>query len=59
MLNSARTWRASSVRNRCTAESTGRFGVMVWGLDSCSSYAYPAGGSVAPINTVIVPPTPK
>jgi hypothetical protein len=42
-----------------TAESTGPFGLMVWGLDTYSSYAYPAGGSVAPINTVVVPPTPK
>ena len=40
------------------ASSNGAFGVMVWGLDSASSYAYPAGGNVAPINTVIVPPTP-
>jgi hypothetical protein len=40
------------------ASSNGAFGVMVWGLDYCSSYAYPAGGNVAPINTVIVPPTP-
>lgn len=41
------------------ASSDGPFGLMVWGLDTYSSYAYPAGGSVAPINTVIVPPTPK
>jgi hypothetical protein len=41
-----------------TASSNGAFGVMVWGLDSASSYAYPAGGNVAPINSVIVPPTP-
>ena len=41
-----------------TASSAGAFGIMVWGLDSASSYAYPAGGNVAPINTVIVPPTP-
>ncbi len=41
------------------ADSEGQFGLMVWGLDTYSSYAYPAGGSVAPINTVIVPPTPK
>ncbi len=40
------------------AQSNGAFGVMVWGLDYCSSYAYPAGGNVAPINTVILPPTP-
>ncbi len=42
-----------------SASSDGRFGVMVWGLDNYSSYGYPAGGSVAPINTVIIPPTPK
>jgi hypothetical protein len=42
-----------------TATSDGPFGVVVWGLDSASSYGYPAGGNVAPINTVIVPPTPK
>jgi hypothetical protein len=41
-----------------TATSNGAFGVMVWGLDEYSSYAYPAGGNVAPINSVIVPPTP-
>ncbi len=40
------------------ANSTGPFGIMVWGLDDAASYAYPAGGNVAPINTVIVPPTP-
>jgi hypothetical protein len=42
-----------------SAESDGPFGLMVWGLDTFSSYAYPAGGSVAPINTVVVPPIPK
>jgi len=41
------------------AESDAPFGVMVWGLDTFSSYAYPAGGNVAPINKVVVPPTPK
>ncbi|MBI4705943.1 MAG: IgGFc-binding protein [Deltaproteobacteria bacterium] len=41
------------------AESEGPFGLMVWGLDWFSSYGYPAGGSVAPINTVVVPPVPK
>ena len=40
------------------ASSNGAFGVMVWGLDTYSSYAYPAGGNVAPINSVVVPPTP-
>jgi hypothetical protein len=41
-----------------TATSTGPFGLMVWGLDEAASYAYPAGGNVAPINTVVVPPVP-
>lgn len=42
-----------------SADSAGPFGIMVWGLDTFSSYAYPAGGNIAPINTVIVPPTPN
>ena len=42
-----------------SAESAGPFGVMVWGLDSASSYAYTAGGNVAPINTVVVQPVPN
>ena len=42
-----------------TAKSDGPFGLMVWGLDSAASYAYPAGGNVTPINTVVIPPTPK
>jgi hypothetical protein len=42
-----------------TADSAKPFGITVWGLDYYSSYAYPAGGNVAPINTVIVPPTPN
>jgi hypothetical protein len=41
-----------------TASSSGPFGLMVWGEDSFSSYAYPAGGNVTSINTVVVPPTP-
>ncbi len=40
------------------ASSEGSFGLMVWGLDNYSSYAYPAGGSVAAINTVVIPPIP-
>jgi hypothetical protein len=39
-----------------TAWSDGAFGLMVWGIDEYSSYAYPAGGSIAPINAVVVPP---
>lgn len=41
------------------ASSDGAFGVMVWGMDSYASYGYPAGGNIAPINAVVVPPTPK
>jgi hypothetical protein len=42
-----------------TASSNGPFGLMVWGEDTYASYAYPAGGNVAPINAVVVPPTPR
>ncbi len=41
-----------------TAESAGAFGIAVWGLDWWASYAYPAGGSVAKLNDVIVPAAP-
>jgi hypothetical protein len=41
------------------ADSQGRFVIMVWSLDNSSSYGYPAGGSVAPINDVVVLPVPK
>ena len=41
------------------ASSAGPFGLMVWGEDEAASYAYPAGGNVAPINAVVVPPTPR
>jgi hypothetical protein len=42
-----------------TITSTVPFGITVWGYDSASSYAYPAGASVKPINTVVVPPNPN
>jgi hypothetical protein len=43
-----------------TANSDAPFGLTVWGYDTWVSYAYPAGGSVKPINSVVVgPPTPK
>ena len=41
-----------------TVKSDVPFGMTVWGYDSASSYAYPAGASVKPINTVVVPPVP-
>jgi hypothetical protein len=41
-----------------TASSDGRFGIIVWGLAEVASYGYPAGGSVAAINTVVIPPVP-
>jgi hypothetical protein len=44
---------------RHVASSAGAFGLVVWGLDACSSYAYPAGGYAAPINPVVVPAVVK
>lgn len=41
-----------------TAESEVPFGLTVWGFDTTVSYGYPAGMSVKPINTVVVPPIP-
>lgn len=38
------------------AESKGPFGMVVWGLDSYSSYAYPAGGSAVALTDVVVDP---
>jgi hypothetical protein len=40
------------------ASSPEPFGLTVWGLDSYSSYAYPAGSGVTPINKVVIPPIP-
>ena len=42
-----------------TIKSTAPLGITVWGYDSASSYAYPAGASVKPINTIVVPPVPN
>jgi hypothetical protein len=42
-----------------SATSEGEFGLMVWGLDDFASYAYPAGGNVTPLNTILIPPVPK
>jgi hypothetical protein len=41
------------------ADSASSFGLMVWGLDTYSSYGYPAGGNATTINTVVVPPVPE
>jgi hypothetical protein len=46
------------INGRHTAESKAPFGLVVWGEDSYSSYAYPAGGNAAQLTTVTVPPTP-
>ncbi len=43
---------------RHLATSAGPFGVVVWGEDSYSSYAYPAGGNAAQLTTAVVQPTP-
>jgi hypothetical protein len=39
--------------------SAGTIGITVWGYDLTVSYAYPAGASVKPINTVVVPINPN
>jgi hypothetical protein len=41
-----------------TASSDEPFGIAVWGVDWWASYAYPAGGSVAKLNDVVVPAGP-
>ncbi len=42
----------NSITSRHEAWSDGPFGITVWGTDWCSSYAYPAGGSLQSINLV-------
>ena len=44
----------SCTNGRHTASSAGAFNIMVWGLATFASYAYPAGGNVGKINSVIV-----
>jgi hypothetical protein len=41
---------------RHVAQSAGSFGVIVYGLDTYSSYGYPAGGNAATLSGVIVQP---
>jgi hypothetical protein len=38
------------------ASSAGSFGVTVWGTDEAASYGYPAGGSLASINGIVLDP---
>jgi hypothetical protein len=47
------------VNGRHDAQSEGPFGIVVWGLDCYSSYAYPAGGNAASLSTLTVPPVPR
>jgi len=44
----------SCTNGRHVGRSAAPFGLMVWGYDSASSYAYPAGGNVGKINPVVV-----
>lgn len=47
---------ASGCNNgRHTAQSDAPFGITVWGLDSYSSYAYPAGGNAAVLQSIPIP----
>jgi len=41
------------------AHSDEPFALTVWGWDVAVSYAYPGGAGAAPINGVVVPPTPN
>jgi len=41
-----------------SARSDEPFGLMVWGMDTAASYAYPAGALQTAINSVVVPPIP-
>jgi hypothetical protein len=41
---------------RHSASSTGPFGLVVYGLDTYSSYGYPAGGNAAVLSGVVVNP---
>jgi hypothetical protein len=55
---------ASAGVNGCSngpqsAKSEAPFGVVVWGLSTYASYAYPAGGNAAGINQVVVPAVPR
>jgi hypothetical protein len=42
--------------SRHEIKSSRPFAVAVWGTDFCASYGYPAGGNLATINEVVLPP---
>jgi len=46
----------SCKNGRHVAQSTGSFGVIVYGLDTYSSYGYPAGGNAATLSGIVVQP---
>ena len=52
---------AASCKNGAhqATSTSGTFGITVWGWDLAASYGYPAGGNSAPVNDVVVKPTPK
>jgi hypothetical protein len=52
------TWVDGCQGGEHRAKSAGPFGVTVWGLAAAASYGYPVGGSLLPLNTVVVPPNP-
>jgi len=49
----------SCANGRHTASSDGPLGIVVWGMDSYSSYAYPAGGNAAQLTDAVVQPIPR
>jgi hypothetical protein len=49
----------SCSNGRRVMTSSEPFGLTVWGWDNSVSYAYPAGASLKPINTVVVQPIPR
>ncbi|MFO0668974.1 MAG: IgGFc-binding protein [Polyangiaceae bacterium] len=57
VLNGAENGLCGNGRHEIHSEAP--FGLTVWGWDITVSYAYPAGASVLPINTVVVPTKPK
>ncbi len=57
VLNAAPNGNCDNGRHEIHSDAP--FGLTVWGWDVTVSYAYPAGASVQPINTVVVPAKPR